>query len=140
MKTDKINVVKVGVGVYIVRDGKVLFGKRKGAHAASTWAVPGGHLEFGESWEECAYREVAEEAGIEINNVRYGFVTNDIFKADNKHYITIAMVADYVSGEAKVLEPEKCEGWDWFSWESLPSPLMITTQNAIKGGFNPILI
>lgn len=131
------SIVRVGIGVYIVRDGKVLFGKRKGAHDVGAWAPPGGHLEFGETWQDCAYREVAEEVGIVINNVRYGFVTNDIFKGDNKHYITIAMIADYVSGEPMILEPEKCEGWDWFSWDNLPNPLMVTTQNAIKAGFNP---
>ncbi|MBU0929712.1 MAG: NUDIX domain-containing protein, partial [Nanoarchaeota archaeon] len=61
---DKI--VRVGVGVYIIKDNKILFGKRKGFHGSGTWCPPGGHLEFNESIEECAIREVMEETGIKI--------------------------------------------------------------------------
>jgi ADP-ribose pyrophosphatase YjhB (NUDIX family) len=37
---------KVGVGVMVLKNGKVLIGKRKGAHGAGEWAWPGGHLEY----------------------------------------------------------------------------------------------
>jgi 8-oxo-dGTP diphosphatase len=115
-------------------------GKRKGAHAQNQWATPGGHLEFTETWVGCAYREVEEEVGIKVDNIRFGFATNDIFVEDNKHYVTIDMVADYISGEVQLLEPEKCEKWQWFSWDDLPSPLIVTTENAIKRGFNPFAV
>ena len=52
---------KVGVGVAVVKDGKVLLGKRKNAHGEGTWSFPGGHLEYKESWEDCAIRETLEE-------------------------------------------------------------------------------
>lgn len=45
---------QVGVGVLILRDGKVLLGRRKGSHGAGCWSAPGGHLEFGEVVEDCA--------------------------------------------------------------------------------------
>ena len=54
---------KVGIGVIIQKDGKLLMGQRRGAHGADTWCPPGGHLEFGETWESCARRETREEAG-----------------------------------------------------------------------------
>ncbi|WP_134596929.1 NUDIX domain-containing protein, partial [Pseudomonas aeruginosa] len=38
---------QVGVGVLILRDGKVLLGRRKGSHGAGCWSAPGGHLELG---------------------------------------------------------------------------------------------
>ena len=131
---------KVGLGVFIVRDGKVLLGKRKNAHAEGCWCFPGGHLEFNESWKDCVIRETREEVGLEIRNVRFGAVTNDIFEKENKHYVTICMVADYVSGEAKVAEPEKCERWEWFEWDEkkLPRPLFLSQQNLLKQGFDPI--
>ncbi len=51
---------KVGVGVIVVKEGKVLLLQRKNSHGSGTWCFPGGHLEYGESLEECAKREVLE--------------------------------------------------------------------------------
>lgn len=90
---------KVGLGVIVKKDGKVLFGKRKNAHGDGSWCMPGGHLEFNESWEECAARETMEETGLKIKNIRFVTATNDIFFVEEKHYITIYMVADYESGD-----------------------------------------
>ena len=75
---------KIGIGVIIIKDNKVLFGKRKNSHGDGTWSLPGGHLEFGESWEDCALREVEEEVGITINNLHFVTATNDIFQAEEK--------------------------------------------------------
>jgi 8-oxo-dGTP diphosphatase len=131
---------KVGLGVLIMKDGKVLLGKRKNSHGDGTWCFTGGHLEAGESWEDCARRETAEEAGIEIKNLRFGTATNDIFEKEGKHYVTIIMLADYVSGEITLCEPEKCERWEWFSWDALPMPLFMPQQNLLKQNFNPFYI
>lgn len=128
---------KVGVGVLIRNNGKVLLGKRKGAHGEGTWAPPGGHLEFGESIEDCALREVAEEAGIKVKPIESKAFTNDIFEKEQKHYITLFMVCDFISGTPKLLELEKCEKWEWFSWNDLPKPLFVPIQNLKKQGFDP---
>ena len=61
--TGDTQAIRVGVGVIIVRDGNVLLGERAGSHGAGTWALPGGHLEFGETVADCARREVLEETG-----------------------------------------------------------------------------
>ena len=47
----------VGVGVVFVRQGQVFLAKRRGAHGEDTWGSAGGHLEFGETLEDCARRE-----------------------------------------------------------------------------------
>lgn len=122
---------EVGLGVYIIKDGKFLMGERIGAHGAHTWAPPGGHLENGESFEECALREVAEEVGLKINNLRLIGLTNDVFSPD-KHYITIAMSADYDSGEPQILEPDKCLSWQWFDLKTLPSAKFLPVENFLK--------
>jgi len=90
---------KVGMGVLVLKNDRVLFGKRKSSHVTGTWHPPGGHLEFGESLENCAKREVREETGIKIKNIRFATATNDIFEEEGKHYITLYMVADWESGE-----------------------------------------
>ncbi|KKQ79681.1 MAG: Nudix hydrolase 1, partial [Parcubacteria group bacterium GW2011_GWC2_38_7] len=62
-------VVKVGLGVIIIRDNKVLLGLRQGSHGAGEWAYPGGKVEFGETIFEAAIRETKEEAGIDITDL-----------------------------------------------------------------------
>jgi 8-oxo-dGTP diphosphatase len=126
---------RVGLGVVVFRDGKFLLGKRKGSHGAGEYSPPGGGLEHGESLEECAKREVMEEAGIEITNIRFLCVFNQRFYPPN-HFVNIGLVADWKSGEPKVMEPEKCDGWDWFTLDDLPSPMFKTFkyyEMALKG-------
>jgi 8-oxo-dGTP diphosphatase len=88
---------QVGVGVFIKKDGKILVGKRKGSHGAGTWALPGGHLEPGESFDACCKREVLEETGLIIKNVSPVVFTNDIFHDEGRHYITLFFKGEYES-------------------------------------------
>jgi len=128
---------KVGIAVILRRDGKVLFGKRRNAHGKGSWGFPGGHLEGSENFEDCAAREVREETGMTIKNSHFGAITNDIFTDEEKHYTTIYMVADALEGKPKLLEPEKCERWEWYAWDQLPSPLFLPITNLLKQHFNP---
>lgn len=130
--------VRVGVGVIIIKDSKILMGKRINSHGHNTWNFPGGHLEFGESPEQCAIRETLEETGLSIKNIAAGPYTNDIFEGTTpKHYITLYMVAEYASGNPQVLEPEKCLEWGWFSWDDLPLPLFLPIKNLVDSGYDP---
>jgi 8-oxo-dGTP diphosphatase len=126
--------------VLILKDQSVLFGRRKAIHGEGTWGFPGGHLEHSESFEACARREVLEETGLEIGAIRLGTVTNDVFEDSGKHYVTLIMVADYVSGEAELLEPEKSEVWQWFDWSAPPEPLFLPIRHAIDQGFTPFAV
>ncbi len=129
---------RIGVGVFVIKDNQLLFLKRKGSHGKGTWGLPGGHLEFGETLESCAQREVFEETSLKVKNIRFGSITNDIFEQEGKHYITIFMLCDYDEGEAKVMEPEKCENLEWFEWKNAPIPLFLPIQNLQKQEFNPL--
>jgi 8-oxo-dGTP diphosphatase len=127
----------VGVGVIVLRDGRVLLGLRQGSHGAGTWALPGGHLEFGESVDECAAREVLEETGLIVGDFRTGPFTNDVMAADDKHYVTLFVMASSVAGEPEVLEPTKCLRWAWFDWSALPEPLFQPLETLKRSGFTP---
>lgn len=129
---------KVGIGVLIRREGKILLGLRKSKHGKGTWCPPGGHLEHGESFENCALREVAEECGVQVTTPKLAIVTNDFFEESQKHYVTLQMVADWVSGEAQRLEPDKCSQWEWFAMDNLPSPLFLPIAQSFDKGFNPL--
>jgi 8-oxo-dGTP diphosphatase len=129
----------VGVAVAVRRDGKVLFHRRKCEHAFGTWAFAGGHLEMWETFEECALRELREEAGdnLKIKNLRYWTTINTRYFDEEKHVVTIFMVCDWVSGEAEIIEPEKCECWVWKGWYELPSPLMPCLQELVDCKMRP---
>ncbi|GAB6905231.1 putative DNA alkylation repair enzyme (modular protein) [Desulfosarcina cetonica] len=126
----------IGVGIIVVRDGRVLLGKRKSAHGAGTWQFPGGHLEFGESIEACARRELSEETGLTISRWRLGPFTNDIFEKEQKHYVTLFVIAETTEGEPIVKEPHKCERWDWFPWSAMPKPHFLPIVNLLRQNFS----
>jgi 8-oxo-dGTP diphosphatase len=134
----KPNAPRVGVGVIVVRDKLVLLGERRSAHGLGTWAPPGGHLEFGESVEDCAKRETLEETGLILANVSQGPFTSDFFAAENKHYITLFVTSYAAVGEPKLLEPDKCSGWHWFDWGNLPRPLFRSLESLLAMGFSPL--
>ena len=98
---------RVGVAAIIERDGQVLLIKRKNVHGAGSWAVPGGHLEYGETPEQCAIRETQEEVGIDISGVRFAAITNDVFAEKGRHYITIWMIAARAKGEPSSRQPAR---------------------------------
>ena len=126
----------IGVAVIVIKDNRVLLGKRKNSHGADTWAFPGGHLEFNESIEDCAAREVWEETGLRVKNLRLGPFTNDIFAAESKHYVTLFVIADHVSGQPKVKEPQKCSQWKWSQWPPKLHPLFLPIKNLLKQNFS----
>ena len=129
---------RVGIGLFIFKDGKVLLGKRKGKHAPGVYAGPGGHLESMEAFVTCAKREAMEEAGIEIDNIKFLCITNFQEYAP-RHYVDIGLIAEWRRGEPKALELDKCEGWDWYDIEKTPEPLFGVVKNyleAVKTGRN----
>lgn len=127
---NKEKFVRVGIGVMIFNDkNQVLLGKRLAKLAKDTWCFPGGHLEFNETFKECAIRETKEECNLDVIPEKIISITNDI--AYDKHYITIGMLAKLTSGKPKVNEPDKCERWEWFDLDNLPKPMMISTEKMI---------
>lgn len=112
----------------VIKDGKVLLGKRINAHGSGEYSFPGGHLEHGESMIDCAKRETQEESGTEIDNVRLLCVSNEK-RYLPKHYVNIGLIADWKSGEPTMTEPDKFVEVGWYDLEKLPSPLFEVTAN-----------
>mmetsp|Transcript_8562 Transcript_8562/g.11913 ORF Transcript_8562/g.11913 Transcript_8562/m.11913 type:complete len:148 (-) Transcript_8562:40-483(-) len=121
--------VPVGVGVVVIHEGCLLLGLRKGSHGAKTWALPGGWLEFGEEFSECARRELKEETGITTleNNFVLPFVSNNYGDEMNgKHSVTVFVQVDVgtIRPQAELCEPEKCYQWLFHDLKlPLPEPL-----------------
>ena len=130
---------KVGVGVIVIKGGKVLMQLCKGGHGDGRWSFPGGHLEHGETPEECAKRETLEETGVLIGNLGCGPYTNDINGAEGTHYITLFVRAEWRSGEPTIREPEKMADLRWFAWDALPQPLFLPIENLLRQGYDPFM-
>ena len=123
---------RVGIGIMIFKKGKVLLGKRKGSYASGEYCFPGGHLEYMESFKACALREIAEESGIKVKNLKFCYLSNMKDYAP-RHYVLIGFVADWKSGTPKILEPDKYDSWDWYDTDKLPTPTFVGSSEILEG-------
>jgi|SRR5690348_12217199 len=129
--------VLVCVAVLVRKGDRILLNRRRNNRGAGSWAPIVGHMQFGESPEECAIRETREEAAIEIADVKFRVITNDVFETEHEHYITIWLEADYVSGEPRVNAPDEESDVQWFNWDALPQPLFLSLQHVLDGKTYP---
>ena len=95
----------VGVGVVVFQGDEVLLVKRGKQPRKGSWSLPGGLQELGETVHEAAAREVLEEAGVAIGNLRL-LDTVDSIQRDDKgeieyHYTLIDLRADWTAGDAR---------------------------------------
>ena len=128
--------VRVGVGIIIHRGDDILLIRRSSSHGSGTWSTPGGHIDPGESLEECATREAIEETGVQVQNVRFRAVTNDVFEGEGRHYLTVWMEGDYQSGEASVAADYELTEVGWFPWDDFPEPLFLPLRNLREGRYH----
>jgi len=127
---------QVGTAIIISKDHKVLLIKRKGTRGKGTWSTPGGHLDFGETPEGCAAREAKEEVGLDVIDIQFRAVTNDVFEAEGKHYITIWMKGRSI-GEPFIAAEKEVEEIGWYAWDTLPSPLFLPLENLVTENSYP---
>ncbi len=129
----------VGFGIMILKNNKVLLGKRHSdaakagseLHGEGTWTMPGGKLYFKEELEDGACREVLEETGIKIAKEKLEMisVTNNI--AEDAHFVTIGFLYKDTVGEPKVMEPDEITEWGWFNLKNLPSPIFSPSKQIL---------
>ncbi|KAH9369729.1 hypothetical protein HPB48_007696 [Haemaphysalis longicornis] len=106
----------IGVAVFVLSEKhpeSILLGRRKNTIGHGLYQVPGGHLEFGESWEQAAYREVLEETGLHVHNVSLCSIVDTIEPEQDYHYMTVFMrgyVDETRGSEPRNMEPQKCDG------------------------------
>lgn len=98
-------VPRVGVAAIIRRtntagSSELLVGRRLSSHGKGTWQFPGGHLEYGEEYFDCAVRETLEETGLKVKAVKLARVANSVFVEDRKHYITLFVACDMLEDGA----------------------------------------
>jgi ADP-ribose pyrophosphatase YjhB (NUDIX family) len=131
---------KVGVGVMLFKDGKVLLGKRNDdaqkassdLHGEGTWTMPGGKLDFQETLIDGAAREVFEETNLKINKDKIKILSvADEIVPDN-HYVTVGFLCEDFEGELKTMEPEEITEWKWYDLNNLPEKVFLPSAKMIK--------
>ena len=128
--------IKIGVGILILKDNKVLLGHRcnnaidtGGIYEPDSWCLPGGKQEYEETILECAKREVKEETNLDIDNLEVFGADDDIQK--DRHFVTLYVKASEYSGELKVMEPNKQDRWEWFDLDNLPDNLYSPSRKTL---------
>lgn len=129
--------IKIGCEIFILQDNALLLGKRKNCYGEGTWALPGGHLEYGETIKSCARRELKEELGIEGLEFRLISVADII--DERGHYVHISFVLEKFLGEIHNMEPELCYEWKFFDVTNLPEEIFSPHRPILKNYFENVL-
>ncbi|HET7344014.1 MAG TPA: NAD(+) diphosphatase [Methylomirabilota bacterium] len=102
--------------IVLVRDGNRVLLTRKAEWAPGRYALIAGFVDNGESLEACVAREIKEEAGVDVKDIRYVGSQNWPFPSQ----MMIGFVATYAGGEI-VIDREELEDARWFSCDALPA-------------------
>lgn len=123
----------VGVCCLVINNkNEILLGKRKNNYKAGTFGLPGGRLEGNESLVDACKREVIEETGLTAHTLKYIGVVREWQEHNKWNFIHFVFVCKAFEGTVTLQEPEKCEGWEWYSLDNLPSPLLPGHKAAIE--------
>ncbi len=132
-----MSIIKIGCEIFLIQNDAILLGKRKNCYGEGTWALPGGHLEYGESILECAKRELKEELGIDALELTLISVADDI--KEHAHYVHMSFRLEQFTGEIQCMEPDFCYEWKFFSLSNLPQELFEPHKKVLNNYFKNIL-
>ena len=130
--------IGAGCGVIILNDkNQILMGRRgddeekadSEMHEEGTWTLPGGNIEYGETFFEAGKREAKEETNLDVNNLEIICVQTDL--NEFAHYVSVGMVAKSYSGELKVMEPNEISAWQWFDMDKIPKKVFSASRKTL---------
>jgi 8-oxo-dGTP diphosphatase len=131
--------------------GCVLISQRLTSLGCGTLQLPGGHLEYGESFEECARRELKEETNLECSqsSLKLVLVTDSLFTVEDggpRHYVTLLMRTEIDDDSLlQWMEPDKNTEWKWVRWTDLKdknlfAPLRKAVDDPLFDPFADVII
>ena len=131
-----VDYIGVSAGAMIFNDDGELFLSKRSQNCKNErghWETPGGSVEFGETLEQAARREIKEEYGVDIEVFEQFPAADHLIPADKQHWVATTFLARIRKGQRpRIMEPDKCDAIGWFPLESLPSPLSIITRTDLK--------
>jgi 8-oxo-dGTP diphosphatase len=114
----------------VLRDGEVVLVRRANPPDAGLWGFPGGKIEFGERVEDAAIRELAEETGIAAEPQGVITVVDAIEPALGLHYVLVAVLCRWVSGEP-IADDDALEA-RWFDIGQLGSSDIVMSDGVVE--------
>ncbi len=132
--TDTMNekIIRIGVqGIFLDSLGRVLLHLRKNVFGAGTWALPGGHLEFGESFEQALAREGWEEHRLKVIAARM-IGAFEVILEPGSHHVQIGFIVEAYEGEPIIVEKDKCGEFRFFALDELPDSIFVSSKPIIE--------
>jgi len=109
----------LSIDAVIVRDGKILLGKRGAEPCKGMWGTVGGFTEWGEKLEDTVAREVLEETGLAVTSCRMINVYSD----PARHPQQVVNVAYVVETTGEPIAGDDIEEVKWVSLDEIPDNL-----------------
>ena len=100
---------RVGVGVAVIHDNRILLVKRGREPSKGLWAVPGGKVEWGEPMRGAARREVLEETGLDVEVGEVVWVGEHL--SDDHHIVLIDFVGTVKGGTLEASDDAEEVRW-----------------------------
>jgi ADP-ribose pyrophosphatase YjhB (NUDIX family) len=123
---------RVGCGVAMVQDGKILLMRRLNAPEAGHWGIAGGKIDLYETAPQAAAREIAEELGVAVVADRLLCFVDQIDRQAGTHWVSPVYLAERFEGEPAIQEPHKHADLGWFDLDALPAPLTAAAAAAVQ--------
>lgn len=124
-----------GVGTVLIRDGKILLIKRASEPDKGMWSIPGGLIEYGETAEEAAAREVLEETGLKVDKPQFvDAVTKVIYDENNRiqyHFVILDFKSSSFIGHVQA--QDDAQEAKWVKFEDVPTyPMPFTLMELFR--------
>jgi ADP-ribose pyrophosphatase YjhB (NUDIX family) len=130
-----VDYIGVGVGAMVFDSSGHVFLAKRGPRAQNErnrWEFPGGAVQLHERIRDAIKREFIEEYGMVIEPKHLLCVADHILPVENQHWVSLCFIARHMSGEPRVLEPEKCHAIRWCHINDLPSPLTLISSSFLR--------
>lgn len=132
MAVPGIDVPGLGCGLAILRGRRLLLYRRTRPPEAGHWNIVGGKIDHMERAVDSARREACEETGLSIGAVDFLCLSEQILAEERQHWLSLIYVTEDISGEPRVMEPDRLPEFGWFALDALPSPLSRFAADAVR--------
>ena len=122
----------IGVQCFVISKDSLLLGLRTAGFGTGTWGLLGGHLEKGETIFQAATRELLEETGIITNEKSLEVITIGDPISENNYHMQIGILVKEWEGAPSIVAQQELGKLEFFPFNNLPLPLLISSEYIIK--------